>query len=251
MTDMIFQADRSMAGAAILGAGHMYEVSQKPAPFRPDTPLFIGVGRLDGNYPFGLKARLFYNKLGVTTRMETWEKQGHAFPKEGSPGLKEWFALRNGGAPDSAALEAEYAKMVKLAPLAQWRALLEFRERPYVNVPGQTWPETIKTKLAELEAMPEVVEEAKAYKRHRQLLADEIQAETLTDLAKVQKGYEALVPEAGNGEEVGLIVEDLKRVTGLMERFEAQKAEREAQQKEVQPQMPKSDRGIPRNPVVR
>lgn len=252
MSDMIFQADRTLAGAVIMGAGHMYEVTDKPAPYRPDTPLFLAVGRLDGNYPFSLKAKLFYGKLGTTIRMETWEKQGHAFPKEGSPGLKEWFALRNGGTPDEAALVAENEKIGKLPPLAQWRALLEFRERPYVNVAGSKWPELIKGRIAELEKTAEVAPEAKAFLRHRQLLAEEINAKTLPDLAKVQKGYAALAPEAGNGDEAALIVEDLKRVTALVESFEKQRAEREAQQpKPIEPNMPKSDRGIPRNPLIK
>lgn len=252
MSDMMFQEDRTLAGAVIMGAGHMYEVTDKPAPYRPDTPLFLAVGRLDGNYPFSLKAKLYYGKLGATVRMETWDKQGHAFPQAGSPGLKEWFTLRNGGSPDEAALEAENEKIAKLPPLAQWRALLEFRERPFVNVTGSKWPELLKTRITEVEKMPDVAPEAKAFLRHRQLLAEEINAKTLPDLVKVQKGYEALVPEAGNGDEVGLIVEDLKRVTGLVERFEQQKAEREAQRPQpVEPNMPKSDRGIPRNPLIK
>ncbi len=254
MADMMFQDDRSLAGAVILAAGHMYEVSEKPAAYRPDTPLFLGVGRLDGNYPFSLKAKLYYGKLGVTARMETWDKQEHSFPQAGSPGLKEWFTLRNGGSADETALEAENGEIGKLPPLDQWRALLEFRERPFVNVPGSKWPDRIKARIAELEKTPDVAPEAKAFLRHRQLIAEEINAKTLPDLAKVQKGYEALVPEAGNGEEVDLIVQDLKRVTGLVERFEQQKAEREAQRPQpqpVEPNMPKSDRGIPRNPLIK
>lgn len=251
MSGMFFQADRSLAGAAILGAGHMHEVTPKAGPLKAGTPLFIGVGRMDGTYPFALKARLFFGKQGAEVRMETWEGLGHEFPKEGSPGLKEWLALRNGGKPDAAALDAEHAKIGTLPALEQWQALLEFRERPYVNVAGQKWPEVVKAKIAELEQIPEVAGEAKAFKRHRQLLADEVNAETLPDLQKVREGYETLVLQAGNGEEVKLIQTDLKRISGLLENFEGQRAAREKTKPPVTPQPPKPDRQIPRNPMVR
>ena len=251
MSGMFFQADRSLAGAAILGAGHMHEVTPKAGPLRAGTPLFIGVGRMDGTYPFALKARLFFGKQGAEVRMETWEGLGHEFPKGGSPGFREWFALRNGGAPDAAALDAEYAKIGALPPLEQWRSLLEFRERPYVNLAGQKWPETIKAKLTELEQMPDVATESKAFKEHRRLLADEVNAVTLSDLQKVREGYETLVLQAGNGEEVKLIQADLKRISGLLENFEGQRAAREKTKPLETPQPPKPGRQIPRNPLVR
>ncbi|MCW1915062.1 alpha/beta hydrolase [Luteolibacter sp. GHJ8] len=251
MSGMFLQADPSLAGAVILGAGHMSEIKPKAVPLKPGTPLFIGVGRKDGTYPFALKARLFFGKLGAEVRMETWNDLGHDFPKTGSPALKEWFALRNGGTRDEKALQAEYAKIGALPPLQQWRGLLEFRERPYVNVAGQKWPETLKVKIAELEQMPEVAEEAKAFKRHRQLLADEVNAVTLEDLQTVQAGYETLVLQAGNGEEVKLIQEDLKRLSGLLENFEGQRAAREQTKPQEVPQPPRGDRQIPKNPMVR
>lgn len=252
VTDMFFQADRSLAGAAILGAGHMVDVSPKPAPFRPGTPLFLAAGRLDGNYPFALKAKLFHGKLGAEVRMETWEGLKHEFPKEGSPGLKEWFALRDGKAPDSSALEAEYGKITKLPPLEQWRALLEFRERPFVNAPGQPWPETIKAKIAELEQAPEVAGEAKTFKRHRQLLADEVTAVTVPDMEKVKAAYEVLVLQAGNSSQTDLIAADLKRITTLVDSFHEQSAARKQQPKPVEvPKSPTGDRQIPKNPMVR
>lgn len=251
MSGLFFQADRSLAGAAILGGGHMHDVSPKPAPYGPGTPLFLGVGRKDGVYPFALKARLYFGKLGADVRMETWENLGHEFPKGGSPALKEWFALRNGGTPPEVALKKEYEGIAKLSPLEQWRALLEFRERPYVNAPGETWPETIKTKLADLEKDPAVSGEAKIFKRHRQLLANEVNAITLPDLEKVGQAYAILVLEAGNSSQTDLIAADQKRVNGLLESFRAQSAQRKQQAKPVQVDPPKDDRRIPRNPMVK
>ena len=252
MSGMFFQAERSLAGAAILGGGHMHQVTPKQGPYAAGTPLFLGVGRNDGVYPFALKAKLFFGKLGADVRMETWEGLGHQFPKDGSPALKEWFALRNGGAPDKDAIAKEYEAIGKLAPLEQWKALLEFRERPFVNAPGQAWPETIKTKLAELEKDPAVASEAKLFKRHRQLLANEINAVTLPDLEKVGEAYAVLVLEAGNSSQTDLIAADRKRIDGLLESFRKQSAQRKQQAKPVEvPQPPKDDRRIPRNPMVR
>ncbi len=252
MSGMFLQAEPSLAGAAILGGGHMHEVTPKRGTLPAGTPLFIGAGREDGVYPFALKARLFFGRLGAEVRMETWAGLGHEFPKNGSPGLKEWFALRNGAAPDEAALAAEYARIGKLAPLEQWQALLDFRERPFVNAPGQEWPEKLKLRIAELEQDPAVAAEANVFKRHRQLLAREVNAATLPDLEKVGAAYEVLVLEAGNSRQTGLIAADKKRIDGLLESFRKQSAQRKQQAKPVErPQFPKDDRRIPRNPMVK
>lgn len=252
MSGYFFQAERSLAGAVILGAGHMNAISPKLAPFPPGTPLFVGVGRLDGNYPFALRARLFYNKLGPSVTMETWDGLGHEFPKEGSPALKEWFALRAGGQPDGKATEAEFQQIGKLPVLEQWRRLLEFRERPYVTAPGQPWKETVAKRIAELESDPEVSGEAKIYKRHRQLLADEANAVTVPDLEKVNNGYGQLAAQAGNSPQARLIGSDFGRVSKLLESFEAQRAAKQKDApKPVEPNFPKPDRQIPKNPMVR
>lgn len=253
MSGMFLQAERSLAGAAILGGGHMHEVAPKRGPLAPQTPVFLGVGREDGVYPFALKAKLFFGKLGAEVRMETWPDIGHQFPKEGSPGLKEWFVLRNDGSPDQGAVQKEYETIGALPPLEQWQALQEFRERPFVNAPGQPWPETIKARLAELEKDPAVLAEAKLFRRHRQLLANEVNAVTLPDLEKVGEGYAVLVLEAGNSQQTDLIAADKKRVDGLLDSFRAQSAQRRQQQPrpiEV-PKSPKGDRQIPRNPMVK
>lgn len=251
MSGMFLQAEPSLAGAALLGGGHMHEVTPKLKALPPQTPVFLGVGRNDGVYPFALKAKLFFGGLGADVRMETWDGLGHEFPKDGSPALKEWFVLRAGGTPDEAAITREYQHITGLAPLPQWQSLLEFRERPFVNAPGQTWPETIKTKLAALEKDPAVVEEAKAYRRHRQLLANEVKAVTLPDLEKVGEAYAVLVLEAGNSSQTNLIAADKKRVDSLLESFRAQSARRRQPVKPAQVDPPKDDRRIPRNPMVK
>jgi predicted esterase len=250
MSGLFFQAERSLAGAVILGAGHMKEAAPKTPPFAAGTPLFIGVGRLDGNYPFALKARLFYGKLGAAVNMETWGDLKHEFPTGGSPGLKEWFVLRNGGKPDADAFESEFAEIGKLQPLDQWWKLLEFRERPAVTAPGQPWKETVAKRIAELEQDPAVAREAKIFKRHRQLLADEINAVTLPELVKVNNAYVQLAQQAGASPQAALVVADAQRVAKLLE-LNKDQAPPPPAPKPVAPSFPKEDRGIPRNPLVR
>jgi predicted esterase len=250
MSGLLFQAERSLAGAVILGAGHMREITPRPAPVAAGTPLFIGVGRLDGTYPFALKGRLFFAKLGAAVTMETWSDLGHEFPADGSPALKEWFTLRNGGKPDADAFEAEFREIGKLSPLDQWWKLLEFRERPFVTAPGQPWKETVAKRIAELEQDPAVAREAKIFLRHRQLLADEINAKTLPDLVKVNNAYVQLAQQAGDSPQVKLVVEDARRVAKLLETNKAQAPPAESP-KPIRPDLPRQDRGIPRNPLVR
>ena len=250
VSGLFFQAEPSLAGAVILGAGHLREAAPKTAAFPPGTPLFVGVGRLDGNYPFALKARLFYGKLGVSVNMETWQDLKHEFPTGGSPGLKEWFALRNGGKPAADAFESEFAEIGKLQPLDQWWKLLEFRERPSVTVPGQPWKESVAKRIAELEQDPAVAREAKIFKRHRNLLADEINARTLPELVKVNNAYVQLAGQAGDSPQAQLVVHDAQRVAKLLETNQARTPPAVAP-KPITPPFPKQDRGIPRNPLVR
>lgn len=250
MSGLFFQAERSLAGAVILGAGHMKEAGPKTPPFAAGTPLFIGVGRLDGNYPFALKARLFYGKLGAAVNMETWGDLKHEFPTGGSPGLKEWFVLRNGGKPDADAFEAEFAEIGKLQPLDQWWKLLELRERPSVTAPGQPWKEVVAKRTAELEQDPAVAREAKIFKRHRQLLADEINAKTMPELVKVNNAYVQLAQQAGESPQAALVVVDAQRVAKLLD-LNKDRVPQPAAPKPVAPSFPKEDRGIPRNPLVR
>ena len=67
----------------------------------------------------------------------------------------------------------------------------------------------------------------------------------------MREGYKTLVLQAGNGEEVKLIHADLKRISGLLENFEGQRAAREKTKPQETPQPPKPDRQIPRNPMVK
>jgi predicted esterase len=251
MSGLFFQADRSLAGAAILGAGHLTAVSPKPAPYAAGTPVFLGIGRDDGNYPFALKARLFYGKLGTSVSMETWPDLGHTFPAAGSVALKEWFALRNGGQPDEDALAAEFEAIGKQPLLAQWQALLEFRERPYVAA-STLWKETVAKRIAALEADPAVTPEAQLFKRHRRALADEVNAETLPDLVKANNAYAGLAKQAAGSAQEKRIAADHQRVSKLLESFEAQRALKEQDRPPVEvPEAPVPDRRIPGNPMVR
>jgi predicted esterase len=217
VTNHFFRLDRSLAGAAILGAGRSPDIVRNLPPFRAGTPLFVGIGRSDSSYPFALKAGLSYAREGATICMETWTGLGHDYPAEGSTGLKEWFALQNGGAPDEPALKEEFARIGKLPPLEQWRALVAFADRPYVNVPGEPWPETIQVRIVELQKDPSVAPQARLFNQHLRLLVEEAMSLTLDGLAKVVAGYADLAAQiTTHGLEEDLIAADKKRVEDLL-----------------------------------
>jgi predicted esterase len=249
MSDLFLQADRTLAGAAILGAGHLTAVSSRPAPHTAPKQVFLGVGRDDGNYPFALKARLFHGKLGAAVTMETWPELGHTFPPEGSVALREWFALRNGGSSDEAALATEFTTFSTLPPLKQWRALLDFRERPFVTS-SRAWKDKVAAKIVALESDPAVAPEAALFRRHRRILADEVNARTLPEMVAVRDAYAALAVDAGGTTQEEVIAADSERVAKLVESFEGQQADRQ-QKPPPAPQPPRPERQIPRNPLVR
>jgi poly(3-hydroxybutyrate) depolymerase len=44
VSGLLLQKERWLAGAAILGAGHMYPLEAVPKPFGHEVPIFVGVG---------------------------------------------------------------------------------------------------------------------------------------------------------------------------------------------------------------
>ena len=107
-----------------------------------------------------------------------------------------------------------------------------------------------RSTLTELEQDPDVAREAKIFKRHRQLLADEINAKTLPELVKVNNACVQLAQQAGASPQAALVVADAQRVAKLLE-LNKDQAPPPPAPKPVAPSFPKDDRGIPRNPMVR
>ncbi|MBK1825401.1 alpha/beta hydrolase [Haloferula rosea] len=252
MVDSLLQVDRTLAGGAMLMAGHLTDFPKNPKRFNTPTPVFIGVGREDPNHFYSLKALLFYRTLGAKVDMEVWPELGHAFPSDGSVGLKEWFALRNGKQPDQETLQKEFEALTNLPAEESWATLSAFRERPFTTVPGSPWPERIKATIEELEKNPAVAKQARLARAHRSLLARELKARTAQDFLSLDSGYMKLLAEASGTDVEELAQRDHRRVLTIVEQIRKQApAPQPKPAQPIQPDMPTNDRVIPRNPMVR
>lgn len=254
MVDHLLQADRTLAGGAILMAGHIQDLPPEPKPYREGLPVFIGIGRKDGNYPFALRALQFHRKLGASVNIETWPGIAHAVPQDGSPGLREWFAIQAGSEPDAGALDREFSEIVGLDRVERWWRLTAFQQRPAVAAKGSPWGAKAAEALAAIQDDPAVVREAALYLEHRQLLAREISSRTVPEMEQVLHDYLALAGKAGGTFQQEFVAIDLERVQGVMKNVAGQRTAtppKPAAREEIKPDFPNDRRRIPGNPLVR
>ncbi len=267
ITDLLLQAEPSLAGGVILGAGHLYKAkpsgraasrtrTQKPA----GKPVFIGVGRLDGNFPFGLRAVVYHRSRGAQTTFESWQRLAHSFPKDGSTALQQWFSMR---AHPSAKLnpvakkemESELDDALKLGNYDQWMRLRQLKDYPYSQLLGDEWKRNLGDKIAALESVAPVKIEAGFLSRHRKLLLREIKESTVLGMAKINIGFQDLIQKAPNAKQAELARHDHQRVQQLYLQFKEQDANKsDAKPKADDPFAPKDPerkRRIPMNPLVR
>lgn len=251
MSGLFLQQDRSLAGGIILGAGHLHEVKGGSRPFAESIPIFIGVGRYDGNYPLALQAMVFFRKLGAATVMETWAELGHRFPQDKSQGLTEWFALESGRGIDEQGLADEFAGILAQADIfGRWWALMEFAERPAVRA-AEGLSEKVQTQREALEQDPALAREVKILKESRRLLGKELRKKTLEDFEEIAAGYARIVQHAGDSPQGVTAAKDSERFGEILELAKAQfdQLSREREEVEVKPETERRTR--PRSPLVR
>ena len=251
MSDTIIQAEPSLKGAAILLGGHIPTPLKNPPELTKDTAIFIGVGRRDPNYLSSLKALVHYRGKGLTTTFEAWPKLGHEFPKNGSVGLREWFTIQNGGKPDEAALEKEFQQLLALTPTESWHALTAFKDRPFCTTADSTWPDKISAALKKLEADPQAAREAKILNAHRQLLGRELKMRTLDELKSIDASYMALAGASSGSPQEDDILFDHRRIEAVLKQANATPVPTPTAPKPLEPKLPKDERNIPGNPLVR
>lgn len=258
MSGLLLQKERSLAGAVILGGGHLDRLPSAPKTLPTDTPVFIGVGREDRNYPASIRALVFFRKLGAKIDFESWDGLGHSFPRAGSASLKEWLILRSGKQQDRKELDTELAKMTALPDkVTRWWSLLKFSERPFVSLEPELQAE-VKATLAKLEEDPAIAREARILKESRRLLGKETSKISLETLEEVVAGYERIVKFAQDSPQRSAASSDYERASEVLgyarKEYEAQ-LER-AQEIEVKPETGRgfgngTRRGFLRNPLVR
>jgi predicted esterase len=269
VSGFMLQRDRDLAGAIILGAGHIHSVHQTPRKFPTRKPLFVGVGRKDGNYPFSLRALTFYRPLGVQTTFDTWHELGHAFPAAESPALKQWLAIeahpRADHKPAAKAWMEERIDKIKGLPdlVDQWVAMRDLEATPYLRVLGDTWKTKIKDQIADLEKGGRVAAEAKALAEHRTLLRKEMGKHTDKLYQALLGAYLKLSETHSGTRQAEIALGDYERVKRLLQHFReqdkiAKEKERDnpfppADEKENNPfpKLPTKLPVIPRNPLIR
>ena len=228
MSELMQQQQRWVAGSVVLQAGHLHQLQETLPSFRNPTPMFIGVGRLYANYPYALRAKVLYQRLGAQVEMEVWEGVGHKLPREGSEGLREWLQLRLGKKPDVAKLEEEWKEMENLADYDRWQAVMAFRQRPFVGEAG--WEERVDAAQKEIEAIPEIAREVKILKESRRWLSREIGKRTYQDLKTIADGFGKIVKFAGESPQLEAAKKDFDRTSQVWELAKLRQAELDEQQ---------------------
>lgn len=266
MADLMLQADRSLAGAAILGAGHLHETTSNPARYSRANSVFVGVGREDGNYPFALRAITWYRGLGAATTFESWPGLGHAFPNSGSQALTQWLAIHGDPGTDHKAAAKEWvaSRLAEIDeipdPADRWGALRAAETTPYATLDPPT-KAMITAKRTALERSAVVSKEAKLLTTHRKLLLTEINEPTREDYIALAAAYQNL-HDTNPGTRQGAIAKaDHERVANLLKHFEEQDRLKKEDLEPFGPTPPDNpfDPGkapdprprIPRNPLVR
>ncbi|MDB4288252.1 hypothetical protein N9969_01195 [Akkermansiaceae bacterium] len=250
MTDLLLQQEKTLAGGAILGAGHLHKAARPQTRYSFKKPIFIGVGRLDGNYPFALKALLHHRSLGGAPIMETWSNLAHEYPQDGATGLRQWLAIQ-GNSSSNAKKEMVTAISVgkSLTPLGQWNQLRHLKELPYAKIFGES---EIDAWIAALEKDEFIQKEAAALKEHRRILAKEVTGTSLKSLQAVNFSYLDLADRFKKTQQSKLLLHDHERTSTLLKHFVEQEKMTPNRPAPIDtPESPASERRIPGNPLIR
>lgn len=252
-TDLMLQAEPTISGGIIIGAGHAQTAPGAMKRYPDKKPVHIAIGRSDANYTFALKGYLHHRKLGGAVSMEVWPTLRHAYPEDGSDSIRQWLALRTQTAKALAPLATQElaetaAKAKSLKPIEQWERLREIKNMPYFALTSPAWQAKFKKSLAALEATPPVATEASLYSKHRRLLHQEITNRTLTSLKKVSESYLDLSSQYPNSRQGKLLEEDFKRTAAILKQIKVIPSGKKPT--EV-PRGPIPRTRIPGNPLIR
>lgn len=264
MADLLLQAESSLAGGVVLGAGHLYKPGgSSVARKSKGRPVFVGVGRLDGNFPYSLRAVVYHRSLGAQTTFDLWHGLKHALPKDGSTALQQWFSARVHPAAKLRPVAhkemlGELAAAKLLAPYPQWIRLRQLKDYPYSGILGESWKKSLDGKIAALESVAPVQTEAGFLKLHRKLLIREIKEATLIGMAKINMGYQELIRKAPSSKQAELARHDHQRTQQLYLQFKEQDKAAKDRAKEpvsptepIAPKDPERRRRIPKNPLIK
>ena len=222
MSSLLLAHESGLAGGCILGGG--WVVPQHVPPRKPSVPLYvyIGAGRLDGNFPPSLRASREFASLGARVTFEAWPDTRHAMPQGESESLRQWFSLlANGAAVNDAAAQWAEAELARIATIGvsveQWSALRRLGARPYSRALGAKWQTQIDVCISELVKNPAVAAEAALDAELSAISQREIQDMRVTTLEAVGPRYEALAAQAPDSPTGRLAAHDAARIKRLWE----------------------------------
>jgi len=271
MAGFLLQYDPSLAGGIILGAGHQFLITT-PSKFRRAKSLFVGVGRLDENYPFALRAMVHYRSLGARATMMEWSDLGHALPEGESISLTQWMGIEAHPEKDYGEMAeewlAERLDVIRGLPdlVDQWAALCHVERMPFFRLAGGDERARAAALRIALEKGGRVGGEARALAAHRILLRREARGHSLPECQRLATEYLALSELHGGTRQAEIALADHERIKKLMLHLRAQRkieAEQEAKKEEGQKELPRGPgidpfdgggeerRRIPNNPLLR
>lgn len=269
MADYLLQRDATLAGGIILGAGHFHALQKRPLKFRQTKPIFLGIGRLDENYPFALRAVVRYRPLRGVTTLDTWHGTGHQFPRDGSASLRQWLKLQahpkiNHKAEAQQWLTQELESIKGIAnPVGQWRSLRSLESTAFLRLLGEEGKAKVVQERASLEQSPRVAAEAKALAAHRSVLRKELKPHTRELLRALAAAYLKVGESHRGTEQSEIALHDFARITKLIKHFNEQEnlraeAKKKKEKKKKNPEerdpfdrSPKPTPRIPLNPLIR
>lgn len=221
---MLLDRDRSLAGGMILSGGFMEKQAAAPK-FPGATPIYIGCGRFDGNYPPALGALVYFRKLGAATTLDVWPELTHELPTSTPEGMRQW--LRIEAAPSAAKVEAEVWIAKRLPeiesiadPVERWLAYDEFLTLPFVAKFGSGAAATAKERIADMIQDPKVAVEKKWRDESRGILARESADRLLKTLQGALRSHQMLSEKAVGTRAGRDAIADVARTSKLLETAE-------------------------------
>lgn len=263
MTDMLLQLDRSLAGGVILGAGHVVQMKSRPDRHPSKRPVYIGIGRRDPNYPFSLQGLVFHRKLGAQTMFESWPGVGHSMPEPGAEGLRQWLMVQAQLAAEvrvraKSVMRGGIERSESMNAVARWQELRRLQKLPYHAFLNQVTQVDLAEVIKQLEGTEAVRRELEVEQKHRQLIRQEINANTLENMLQVWPRYLALAEQFPESEQAELIRYDYERTGRRIEHFRKQPAPAAKKPEVVTPEQPErkidlptNRRRVPGNPLIR
>jgi predicted esterase len=221
---MLLDRDRTLAGGLILSGG-LFEKRAAAPKFAGGTPIYIGCGRFDGNYPPSLGALVYFRKLGAATTLDVWPELTHELPKSPPEGMRQW--LRIEAAPSAAKVEAgewiakRLPEIEAIAdPAERWFVYEDFVTLPFVERFGTGAAAMAKERIAALIQDPKVAVEKKWRDESRGILVRESADRLLKTLQTALRSHQVLSEKAVGTRAGREAIGDVARTSKLLETAE-------------------------------